>query len=104
MPTVAFGAHRRPILSYGLGASDKEVYDMSISCIPHHEIPAAARRGSDRVLPKNFLLGVAISALIWGSLAAGTRMTLSWAPVGEATATHSVATSETMAALINLPR
>lgn len=104
MPTVAFGAHHRPILSYGLGASDKEVYDMSISCIPHQEIPLTARRYTDRALPKNILLGVAIAALIWASLAAGTRMTLSWSPVGGATVTRSVAMSSTAAAVLNFAR
>ena len=56
---------------------------MSISCVPHQEIALSARTSTNRAFSKNFLLGLAISALIWALLAAGTSLMVSWSPIGE---------------------
>ena len=50
---------------------------MSHPCILHHDVPHSAPHCPESTDPKNFLLGLAISALMWASLAIGTILTVS---------------------------
>ena len=53
---------------------------MTESCVPPQELSLPSQTRSDRAGSRHFVLGLAISALIWASLAAGTRMAASWLP------------------------
>ena len=49
---------------------------MSYSCIFQHDVPYTAPRCRESAGNRSFLLALAISALIWASLAVGTILTV----------------------------
>ena len=56
---------------------------MTDSCVPHQELSLPAETRSVTPVSRHFVLGLAISALIWASLAAGTRLAATWLPATE---------------------
>ena len=45
---------------------------MEISRVRHRDMPVSTQHGSGKSIRKTFVLGVAISAMIWASLGIGT--------------------------------